>query len=274
MSALFRSTLLLAAALPLCACQKNYTAYALTSTGSIIEFDTGSPTSIIATETVSGLASGETLVQIAYRPEDDTLYGITSDNLLCTVDPGTGVATLVSSTAFSSDTLSSPAIDFDPVLDQLRVITTEYNLRVASDGTLVESNTKLAFDSDDTYSGDTPQIAAITYANPDSGATSTTLYALDVTTQSLLRVGNAAVSTSSSADSGDLHTIGSIGVSFTADAGLSIRSGSDTAYAALQQSGSGAALYTIDLSDGAAAEVGLIGGGDQTLISLALVPGS
>jgi len=262
MSALFRSTLLLAAALPLCACQKNYTAYALTSTGSIIEFDTGSPTSIIATETVSGLASGETLVQIAYRPEDDTLYGITSDNLLCTVDPGTGVATLVSSTAFSSDTLSSPAIDFDPVLDQLRVITTEYNLRVASDGTLVESNTKLAFDSDDTYSGDTPQIAAITYANPDSGATSTTLYALDVTTQSLLRVGNAAVST------------GSIGVSFTADAGLSIRSGSDTAYAALQQSGSGAALYTIDLSDGAAAEVGLIGGGDQTLISLALVPGS
>jgi len=273
MSALIRCTLVLAAAVPLCACQKNYTAYALTSTGTIIEFDTATPTSITATETVSGLGSGETLVQIAYRPEDSTLYGITSDNLLCTVDPDTGVATVVSSTAFSSDTLSSPAIDFDPVLDQLRVISTEYNLRVASDGSLVESNTKLAFDSGDTYSGKTPQIAAIGYSNPVAAASSTTLYALDVTTQSLLRVGDADVS-SSSADSGDLHTIGSVGVSFTADAGLSIRSGSDTAYAVLQQSGSGAALYTIDLSDGAAAEVGSIGSGDQTLISLALVPGS
>ena len=267
-----RCAVLLAATLPLCACQKNYTAYALTSTGTIISFDTSKPATISASVTVSGLSSGETLVQIGYRPEDSTLYGITSDNLLATVDPSSGAVTLVSSTAFSSDTLSDPVISFDPVQDQLRVISTEYNLRVYSTGTLAAAETKLAFDSGDSNSGKTPQVAAIAYANPAAGATSTTLYALDVTTQSLLRVGDAGVSSTSSVDGGDLHTIGSVGVSFTADAGLSVQSGSDTAYAVLQQSGSGAALYTIDLSDGAAAEVGSIGSGDQTLIALALAP--
>ena len=271
MSTRFRSLLALAA-LSLCACQNNSTAYALTSTGSIIKFDTGTPTTIAATVAVSGLASGETLVQIAYRPADAKLYGITSDNLLCSVDPDSGVATLISSSAFSDNTLSGPAISFDPVQDQLRVVSTEYNLRVSSSGTLAASNTKLAFDSSDTYSGKTPQIAAIVYGNPVAGASSTTLYALDVTTQSLVRVGNADASATTAVDSGDLHTIGSVGVSFTADAGLSIRSGSDTAYAVLQQSGSGAVLYTIALGDGAAAEVGSISDGSQTLISLALAP--
>ncbi len=272
MSIRFRSLFTLAAALSLCACQSNYTAYALTSTGSIIKFDTSTPTTISATVAVSGLSSGETLVQLSYRPEDAQFYGITNDNLLCTVNADSGVATLVSSSAFSSDTLSDAAISFDPVQDQLRVVSTEYNLRVSSSGTLAASNTKLAFDGSDSNSGKTPQVAAIAYTNPAAGASSTTLYALDVTTQSLLRVGNSDASATTAVDSGDLHTVGSVGVSFTADAGLSIRSGSDTAYAALQQSGSGAVLYTIDLSTGAAAEVGSIGDGSQTLISLVLLP--
>ena len=268
-TSLLGCTALLAASL-LCACQDNYSAYALTSTGSIISFNTGSPSDITASATVSGLASGETLVQITYHPADGKIYGLTSDQLLCIVDPGSGVATLVSSSAFTDDTISSPAIGFDPVQDQLRVITAEYNLRVSAAGALVQSATKVAFDSGDTYSGKTPQLAAIVYGNPAVGAGSTTLYALDVTTQSLLRVGDADAGTASSADSGDLHTIGSVGVSFTANAGLAIQSGNDTAYAVLQQSGSGAALYTIDLGSGAAAEVGSIGDGEQTLISLAL----
>lgn len=272
MNTFVRGAVALAAALALCACQKNYTAYALTSTGSIITFDTSKPGSISATASVSGLSTGETLVQIGYRPADSTLYGITSDNLLVTVAPGSGAVTFVSSSAFSSDTLSSPTISFDPVQDQLRLVSTEYNLRISSSGTLVASNTKLAFASSDTYSGKTPQIAAIGYSNPASGATSTTLYALDVTTQSLLRVGDADVSSTSSVDAGLLHTIGSTGVTFTIDAGLCLQSGSTTAYAVLQQSGSGAALYTIDLSSGAASEVGAIGSGDQTLIALALAP--
>lgn len=269
---LARMALICAAAVLSCGCQKNYTAYALTSTGSIIKFDTSKPGTISSTVSVSGLSSGESLVQLTYRPANATLYGLASDNLLYTVDGDTGAATVVSSTAFSSDTLSSPTIGFDPAVDQLRVISTEYNLRVTASGALNDTATKVAFDSSDTNSSKTPQLAAIAYDNPVSGASSTTLFALDVTTQTLLRVGDAGVSSTSSADSGDLHTIGSVGVSFTADAGLSVQSGTSTAYATLQQSGTGAALYTVDLSTGAASEVGTIGSGDQTLISLALIP--
>lgn len=267
----FRRALPLLALLCLAACQKNYTAYALSSTGSLISFDTAKPGTIKSSVSISGLSSGVSLVQITYRPESGTLYGITSDNELVTVATS-GAVTAVSGTAFSGASLSGASISFDPVHDQLRVVSTEYNLRVAGDGTLADSGTKLAFASGDDNSGTTPQIAAIAYDDPSPNASSTTLYALDVTTSSLLRVGDAGVGATGTVDAGRLHTIGSTGVTFTADAGLSVRSGDSTAYAVLQQSGSGAALYTIDLGDGSASAIGTIGDGDRTLISLALVP--
>lgn len=250
----------------------SYTAYALTSTGSIISFDTTKPGSISSSAAVSGLSSGESLVQIGYRPADDTLYCLTSDKLLCTLDPGSGVATVVSSSAFTSDTLAGPTMSFDPVADELRVISTEYNLRVSAAGALLYTGTKVYFDGSDSGSGKTPELAAIAYRNPVAGATSTTLYALDVTTQSLLRVGDADVASTTSADNGDLHTVGGVGVAFTSNSGLAIEQAHGDAYASLQQSGAGAVLYSLDLDTGAATEVGTIGSGDQTIIALALAP--
>lgn len=271
MRSFIRCTLLLAALL-LAACKSSHTAYALTSTGSILRFGTTKPGTIDHSVAVSGLSSGVSLVQIGYRPEDAQLYGVTSNNELATVDPDSGVATVVSGSAFSSDSLSGAAASFDPVHDQLRLVSTEYNLRVNPDGTEAASATKLAFASGDGNSGKTPQIAAIAYHDPVSGASSTTLYALDVTTHELLRVGDADTASVSSVDDGLLHSIGGTGVSFIADAGFSIRS-DNSAYAVLQQSGSGAALYTIDLGSGAATEVGGIGDGSQTIIALAMPPG-
>jgi len=271
MRPIFRCAVVLAV-LVLAACKHNHTAYALTSTGTILRFGTTTPGTIDHSASVSGLSSGVSLVQIGYRPEDALLYGVTSDNELATVDPDTGAATLVSSSAFSNNSLSGAAISFDPVHDQLRLVTTEYNLRIKPDGTLADTATKLAFASGDDNSGKTPQIAAVTYDNAVSGASSTTLYALDVTTHELLRVGDSGTSSTSSVDNGLLYSIGSTGVSFTADAGFSVRS-DNSAYAVLQQSGSGAALYTIDLGKGSATEVGSIGSGDQTIIALAMPSG-
>jgi hypothetical protein len=268
---IFRCALLLAFLL-LGACKSSHTAYALTSTGTILRFGTNTPGTIDHSATVSGLSSGVSLVQIGYRPDDAQLYGVTSDNGLATVDPDSGAVTPVSGSAFSSDSLSGAAVSFDPVHDQLRLVTTEYNLRVNPDGTLADTATKLAFASGDGNSGKTPQVAAIAYDNAVSGASSTTLYALDVTSHELLRIGDAGTNSVSSVDDGLLHSIGSTGVSFVADAGFSIRS-DNSAYAVLQQSGSGAALYTLDLGSGAASEVGSIGDGSQTIISLAMPAG-
>ncbi|MDR3418325.1 MAG: DUF4394 domain-containing protein [Nevskia sp.] len=267
---------LLAAAALLVGCNKNYTAYALTSTGTILKFETNKPATVTSSASVSGLSSGVGLAAIAYQPSSGTLYCVTSANTLCTVNPDTGVAALVSTTSatFFTGTLSGQTASFDPVVNQLRVITAQQNLRVnPADGTQANAGTAVAYDSSDTNNGKSPQIAAIAYNNQTSSAANATLYALDSTTGSLVRVGDSGTSSTTSADSGDLHTVGSVGVSFNTSAGFVVEQVHGTAYAALQQSGSGAVLYTIDLSSGAATSVGAIGDGQQTLIGLVVPPG-
>jgi hypothetical protein len=269
---LFKAACLMVLAAGMGACQKNFSAYALTSTGTLIRFDTKDPSKIVGEVSLSGLNSGQSLVQIDYRPADGSLYGITSDNELATLDPASGAVTVVSDTPFTTSTLASPAASWDPVNDQLRVITTQYNLRVNADGSLAATGTQTAFDSGDVNSAKTPQLVAISYNNHVANAASTTLYGLDLTTQSLVRVGDEGVSATSSVDAGVLHTLGSLGTSFGANAGINIEIANGTVYAALQQSGASAALYTIDTSTGAAASVGPIGSGDRTLIGLVIVP--
>jgi hypothetical protein len=277
-----QAALLLAACAVLAGCQKDYSAYGLTTTGSIIQFTTRKPTTINSTVTVSGLNSGQSVVQIAYRPSNGTLYCITNDGYLCTVDPSTGTASVMSTpftqtlgNGSNSVRLSSPVISFDPVVDQLRVISTDYNLRVnPGTGGLVDSYTKAAFDSNDSNAGKTPQLTGIVYQDPVAGSSTATLFALDATTGSLLRIGDKNAGSPSSADGGDLRTVGSTGVSFSTNGGFTIEQQNGDAYAVLQQSGTGAALFTVDLGSGSAGKVGAIGDGNQTLESLVIVPGS
>jgi hypothetical protein len=272
MRKLLKTACLIVLGAALGACTKSFSAYALTSTGTLIQFDTSKPATIVGQVTLSGLASGQTLVQMDYRPADGTLYGITSDDKLATVDPTTGAVTLVDSTPFTTSTLASPAIAWDPHSDELRVITTQYNLRVNPDGTLNTTATQTGFAGGDANSSKTPQLVAIAYSNHVANAASTTLYGLDLTTQSLVQMGDANAGSTASVDSGTVHTIGATGVSFSANAGFNIEIAHGTAYAVLQQSGSSAALYTIDLSTGAATSVGPIGNGTLTVIALVIVP--
>lgn len=277
-----KAAVLIAAAALLAGCQKDYSAYALTTTGNIIQFNTNKPGTINSSVTLSGLGSGQSVVQMAYRPSNSTLYCITNDGFLCTLDPASGAATVMSApftetlgSGSNSVRLSTPVISFDPVVDQLRVISTDYNLRVNPDtGVLINSATKVGFDGNDSNAGKTPQLMGIVYQNPVAGSSTATLFALDAATGSLLRVGDKNTGSVSSADGGDLRTVGSTGASFSVNGGFTIERQNGDAYAVLQQSGSGAALFTVDLGSGSAGEVGAIGNGDQTLQSLVIVPTS
>ncbi len=280
MSNFVRIAFLIGAAALVSACSKNYSAYALTSTGSIIEFQTNTPATISNSVTVSGLNTGETIVQINYQPSTGTLYCITNDGYLCTVDPTSGEASLVASTPFTETlgnggntvTLSQPQIGFDPVGGDLRVIATGYNLLVNPDGGLDAVETPVAYSSGDTNNGKTPNLVGIAYSNPVAGATDTTLYALDAETSSLVQIGDANVSNPDSPNGGVLSTVGSLGLAFSTTTGFTIDQASDTGYASLQD-GSGATLYTVDLSSGALTSQGSIGDGTETIISLVIVPG-
>lgn len=254
------------------ACEQQRPAYALTSTGRILGFDSAEPTKIDTDVRVSGLAAGESLVQIDYRAASNSYYCLTSELRLCTVNPATGAVSIVNATAFTTETLIGPVIDFNPAADRLRVIASEQNLRVnPNDGTLVATDADLFFDSGDVNDGRTPQLAAIAYDRNQSGATITTLFGLDVTTQSLVRVGSKN-GTPDSPNTGRLFTIAALGTAFTSSAGFDIEPDGDTAYAALAASGAGAALYRINLSDGSVDRVGVIDDGDRSIIALTIGP--
>ncbi len=252
-------------------CEQQRPAYALTSTGRILGFDITKPARIDTEVQVSGLGTDESLVQLDYRPATDTFYGLTNKARICTVDPRTGAVSLVSNTAFTTETLVNPVMDFNPMADRLRVIASEQNLRVNPNDGIAATDTDVFFDSGDVNDNRTPRLAALAYDRNVSNAAATTLFALDVTSNSLVRVGSRNGSPDSP-NSGRLFTVGVLPVSFTVNAGFDIEPDGDTAYAVLAASGAGAALYRIDLGDGSADRVDSIDEGDRTIISLTLGP--
>lgn len=282
----FKLACLLAAALLLGACQKDYTAYALNSSGNIIKFSTRKPTNITGNVTITGLGSGQSVVQMTYRPASTggSLYCITNDGFLCTVDPDTGAATVVGTIPFIRDldgdgndskTLTGTVVmSFDPVADQLRIINSSYNLRVNPvTGERVKQATAVKFDNTDTNHDQTPALMGLVYKNPVAGTGSTTLYALDSGVDSLLRIGDNDTNTVDSGDGGDLRTIGDTGVSFNQFGGFCIEQKNGDAFAVLQTAGNGAALYSVDLDNGATTNIGAIGDNNQTIQSLVIKPG-
>lgn len=266
--------LLLACAVTGCKKLPDGSAYALTSGGQILQFAVDDPGDITHSTALTGFptdADGqvtEASVQLDYRPADQRLYAVTGAYHVYVIDPQSGQATLIGTGApFSATSLADVQMDFDPVRDFMRVVSSDRNLRVSPNGDLLGSGNALAYASGDTNAGRTPALAGIAYDHAVAGAGSTTLYALDATTQSLVQIGSRGGSPESP-DDGFVFTVGPLGVDFGGNAGFDIQGNNDVAYAALSIVGAGASLYTVDLHGGAASRVGVIGDGDQTIIAL------
>lgn len=264
--------LLLLAAVALTGCETQRDIYVLTSAGKILGFDSTAPDQIDTEVSVSGLPSGESLLQIDYRPATDSYYCLTNKRRLCTVNPESGAVSLVSTTEITDETLSGPVIDFNPVADRLRLIASQQNLRInPNDGTLAATDTDIKYDNGDENEDEAPQLVAIAYDNNESGASSTTLYGLDSVTQCLVRIGSKGGSPDLP-NTGLLHTVAELGTDFTVNSGLDIEPGGDVAWAALTPGGTGAVLYRIDLSDGSADRIDEIDDGDVTVLDLVVGP--
>lgn len=263
---------LLGFALLAAACESERPAYVLTSTGRILGFDTSDPRRIDSEVSVSGLPADESLVQLDYRPATGQFYCLTNRKRLCTVDPRSGAVSIVNATAISTADLVNPVIDFNPVVDRLRVIANEQNLRVnPATGLREGADTAPFYDDGDVNDDRAPQLAAIAYDQNRSGSSTTTLFGLDVTSRSLVRVGSRNGSPDSP-NTGRLFTVGQLPVSFTSSAGFDIEPDGDTAYAALTGGGAGAVLYRVNLSNGNAERVDAIANGDRTVTALVIGP--
>jgi hypothetical protein len=226
----------------------------VTISNKLVRFDTSAPGVITSVTNISGLQVGEQIQAIDFRAATATLYGVGSSNRLYLIDPSTGIATPVGAfTPFLNGTFFDA--DFNPVTDSLRVVSdARQNLLLNPDTAAAVANANLTYAAGDVNSALNPNIVGIAYTNNFGGATTSTLYGIDWQLDTLV------IQANSTDDTGRLLTVAPLGVDTTAHVGFDIAPGGGIAYASLTLQGDTVSrLFTINLTTGAATQVGTIG---------------
>lgn len=239
--------------------------YAVDEDNQLREIDGDNPNEDRGAVAITGMASGETMVGIDFNAGDGVLYGVGSAGNLYRLDPETGAATAVVLTPFGTLSGEFYGVDFNPVADRLRIHSeTGLNLRVNQlTGALAATDLALAFAAGDANAGATASIVASAYTNSVSPApAATVLFAIDSELDVLVSFADP--------NSGQMTTVGSLGVNTSASAGFDIAGDDGTAYAALTTGATGSSLYAIDLTTGQATPLGAIGG--TAIVGLAVAP--
>lgn len=240
---------------------------ALTDNNGLVSFQSGFPSKLCTSTTVTGLQGGESVLGIDVRPSDRNVYALTSAGRLYTVNATTGTATTKATlTADPGDTTdpytvndlaSGVALDVSPAADQLRAFNGNgKNLRVMLDTGVTTSDTALSATA---LSPASAGVTAISYTNGFAGTAANTLYLIDTANDRLL-----TTPAPGGASGGVLANIGSLQIQgdVQAVAGLEINAVNNMAFAALQvgtNAGNSSDLYNINLTTGAATRVGTIG---------------
>ena len=237
-------------------------------TNALVRFTTATPATVGTPLPVTGLAAGDTLRAIDYRPANGVLYGLGVDasNAVVrtyTINPLTGAATVVGGPVTSPTPSVAWDINFNPTVDRIRVVSEQdENARLNPDtGALAGDDTNLS------PAGAT--VGAVAYSNPFAGATTTTLYAINQATSSLALIGG--VNGTPSPNGGVVTDVGPLGVSITAGPTAFDIATNNTAFAVLRPSGGASTLYTISLATGAATPAGTVGDGTTTFDDIAVV---
>lgn len=213
----------------------NPVGYGVDNANNLLIFDLTAP-GFAVSKSIIGLQAGETILGIDMRPATGQLYALGSSSRLYTINMSSGAAAAVGTAPFS--TLLSGAsfgFDFNPTVDRIRVVSnTGQNLRL-------DPNTGLIAAVDLPLNPGTPAVSSAAYTNNFAGATTTTLYVIDATTDKLY--------IQTPPNNGTLVLVGSLGINIGADNGFDIGGRSGKAYG-LFSIGSLTKLYTVDLTTG------------------------
>ncbi len=247
------------------------TIYGLTPSNKLVKFNALSPNFVSAPIPITGLANGEFVLAIDFRPATGQLYGYTGYNSVITINTTTGAITRVGTPVGMQG--FSYGFDLNPAVDRIRIGNdNDQNVRAnPNNGTLVSIDTPLAYAPGDPNFVQNPNVVGAAYANNFAGATSTTLYDIDSNLDILVTQGSLNGSPTS-ANSGQLFTVGSLGFDTSGNVGFDIAPGNNAAYASLQPGGGGLSqLFTINLATGQATSLGSIGG-TEVILGLAIAP--
>ena len=232
----------------------------------LVRFDSLSPDTVITVGPFTGVVAGDTLRSIDFRPSNGLLYGVSSNGTACQlyvviISTGQLVPVGPGFTLPFADTLNRVEMEFDPVADNIRILTAA-NLDGSSNPvvnnftldpftSVLTNQTPLNYIPGDPNAGlANMEISAAAYSNPSGGAT--TLFAWDYITDSRVRIGSVG-GTPDSSNTGRMTTVG-LGPPFvTTNAGIGMDFGpSGTLYVTKDSVASTAmGLYTMNTTTGA-----------------------
>ena len=215
----------------------------------LYRFDSATPNNV-TTVSITGMAAGEQLLGLDYRPATGVLYGASKTGRLYTITPG-GAATIVGN-VFSKFAPSGGTFgtDISAIDDQLRIVSNSsgQNFRVnLTNGEIAGNDAPLS------QTG----ITAISYSNGFPGAATTTCYGIHSPTGTLVRIGSLN-SNPNGAENGVVTTIGSLELGSPINQTMGFDIGpTGVGYLAIS-SGGDLLLYTVNLSTGKATSAGKV----------------
>lgn len=252
------------------------TLHVLTQGMELLTVNAGQPARVLQRTPVTGLGAGDQLIGMDYRVARGVLYTLSRAGHLYTLDVKSGALTPVG-TAPQAPALNGTTfgVDFNPVADRIRVVSnTGQNLRLHPDtGAVAATDPPTAYAPTDAQAGRQPDLIAAAYTYNKTDDKLTTNYALDRRAGTLVIQGSVeGTQPVTSPNTGQLKTIGALGVGPFSDAALDIADVSGVAYAALRLDATRSTrLYQINLASGQAGFIGTVAQG-APLVGMAVEP--
>lgn len=219
----------------------NPVAFAIDNSNNLLIFNLNTPGTPV-NKPITGLPAGEMIVGLDFRPVNAQLYALGNTSRIYAINTSNGAAVMIGTGPFTPAlTGTSFGFDFNPTVDRIRIVgNTGQNLRVHPETGVAVTP------ADGNLNPGTPAVSAAAYTNNFAGATATSLFVIDATTDKLYL--------QNPPNNGTLVEIGSLGINVELANGFDIGGTSNMAYALLTVGGA-TKVYSINLSTGAATAV-------------------
>ena len=289
-----RATLMLIAALAASGCAvtepegegppRKETLVGVTEGNRLVRFNAGQPQRATTVGDIAGLQAGESVVGLDYRVNRGVLFALGSTGRIYTIDAKSARATAVGTAPLAIALEGREfGFDFNPTVDRIRIVSDAgQNFRghpdtgAAVDGDAnapgVQGDGKLAYAAGDANAGKTPRLVGAAYTYNKQNEKITTNFAIDAATGALVTQGSREGATPAvSPNTGQLFTVGALGIGAFSRASFDISDVDNAAYLAADVEGRrGTRLYSVDLATGRAGFIGTVGG--ERLRGLAIEP--